>query len=374
MPTSRCLSVLAMSTVLAAGCASPGDRHVYNVRDFGAKGDGRTSDTVAIQSALDAAGRTEGTVYVPSGVYPCHDLRIPPRVTVAAEGQWTYDGKNHGATLLLDSDEARCLVDMTGAKGAKLVGLQLTGRRDAKRTIHGILFDYPEKWSDSEDGIVVDGVKVQYFSGHGLFLNRIWVFSVRRSMFFRNGGSGLALNGWDGFVSDCQFSDNGGHGLGVTQFGATVTFTANRVEWNRKAGLHVDGCDAWNVTGNCFDHNWGPGVEIRGLAASTFTGNVFRRCGRGGQVQAAFSGCKGVSFVGNAFRAGQDDFGKGEFSPDTGLVVEGLSDCVFSGNTFHEGYLKTMIEDRGGHGGGFVLKDNVGRPMVPPAPAVGGQP
>lgn len=32
----------------------------YDVKDFGAAGDGRTKDTAAIQSALDACGRAGG--------------------------------------------------------------------------------------------------------------------------------------------------------------------------------------------------------------------------------------------------------------------------------------------------------------------------
>src|SRR5262245_37280125 len=41
---------------------------VYNIRHFGAKGDGTTVDTVAVQSAIDAcAGDKGGTVLVPAG-------------------------------------------------------------------------------------------------------------------------------------------------------------------------------------------------------------------------------------------------------------------------------------------------------------------
>ena len=43
---------------------------VFNVRDFGAKGDGKALDTVAIQSAIDAAHEDQGgTVLVPAGTF-----------------------------------------------------------------------------------------------------------------------------------------------------------------------------------------------------------------------------------------------------------------------------------------------------------------
>lgn len=41
----------------------------FNVRDYGAKGDAVTKDTLAIQRALDACAGTGGTVHVPRGVY-----------------------------------------------------------------------------------------------------------------------------------------------------------------------------------------------------------------------------------------------------------------------------------------------------------------
>src|SRR4051812_15232639 len=41
---------------------------VFNVRDFGAQGDGKTLDTEAIQKAIDACGKDQGgTVLIPGG-------------------------------------------------------------------------------------------------------------------------------------------------------------------------------------------------------------------------------------------------------------------------------------------------------------------
>ncbi len=54
-----------------------------DVRSLGAKGDGRTLDTVAIQQAIDkAASQGGGTVFFPPGMYPCFSLRLRSRVTL----------------------------------------------------------------------------------------------------------------------------------------------------------------------------------------------------------------------------------------------------------------------------------------------------
>src|SRR5580658_4730447 len=43
---------------------------IYNIRDFGATGDGKTLDTGAVQAAIDACTQDQGgTVLVPAGVF-----------------------------------------------------------------------------------------------------------------------------------------------------------------------------------------------------------------------------------------------------------------------------------------------------------------
>ena len=54
-------SLLALSFVLLSGCAgSLGTGTLFNVRESGAVGDGKTKDTTAIQSALDRCAAAGG--------------------------------------------------------------------------------------------------------------------------------------------------------------------------------------------------------------------------------------------------------------------------------------------------------------------------
>jgi hypothetical protein len=58
-------------------------RGVYDVTAFGAKGDGRTLDTPAINHAIEAAATSGGgTVLFPSGSYLCYSIHLKSHVTL----------------------------------------------------------------------------------------------------------------------------------------------------------------------------------------------------------------------------------------------------------------------------------------------------
>ncbi len=273
--------------------------------------------------------------------------------------------------LQLDSDEADCLLNITGAFGVHLRGLFLQGRRQAKKAIHGVFLNNPEKYSPQEDAIVIDDCKIERFSGHGVHLLRIWLFILRHSIMQGNKGCGVQITGWDGFVTDNQFSGNGSHGFGCDSVGATIMFTANRVEWNHGYGLYLCSGDAWNVTGNCFDRNWGAGLCAMKMRTTTITGNVFRRCGKDSSslaegersCQVRLEECSGLTFVSNVCAAGRDDGGRGTYTPQVGFIVRKLSHSVIASNTLFKGYLQEMTADLGDHGPDYVFVNNVGCPM-----------
>ncbi len=75
---------------------------IYNVRDFGAKGDGNTLDTAAVQAAIDACNKDQGgTVLVPAGVFVIGTIEMKSNVTlhIAQSGKLlgSDDGKQYHA-------------------------------------------------------------------------------------------------------------------------------------------------------------------------------------------------------------------------------------------------------------------------------------
>lgn len=83
----------ASSASPAAGGESSGRVHgarTYNVRDFGAVGDGATLDSAAVQAAIDACHRDQGgTVLVPAGDFLVGTIELKSNVTLhlAAKGR-----------------------------------------------------------------------------------------------------------------------------------------------------------------------------------------------------------------------------------------------------------------------------------------------
>ena len=59
---------------------------IYNVMDFGAKADGKTIDSPAINRAIEAAAQAGGgTVYLPAGEYACYSIRLKSNIHIYLE-------------------------------------------------------------------------------------------------------------------------------------------------------------------------------------------------------------------------------------------------------------------------------------------------
>jgi parallel beta-helix repeat protein len=176
-----------------------------DVRSFGAKGDGVTDDTAAIQSALDAAGASGGqTVLFPAGTYKLTD------------------------TLFVDSNTS-----LVGV-GATSVLLQTTVDRG---TI------YNRKWDDGTgnsninvSSLTVDGGGV---GGIGIAFAGVKGGSVKDVFVKRLTGYGIWLWASGEIIPGFQ----GLPTMNVTVSGCTVTDVID-------VGIEMDASDTCTVTGN----------------------------------------------------------------------------------------------------------------------------
>jgi polygalacturonase len=120
--------------------AAPG---VFDVREFGAKGDGKTLDTEAIQKAMDECGKDGGTVRFPAGTYLSKPITI--------QGSKTTVLLEEGAKLLATGEQAAFLKEGTDwlaaesssdfipfISGKKLTDVTITGK--------GIIDGNGENW------------------------------------------------------------------------------------------------------------------------------------------------------------------------------------------------------------------------------------
>jgi polygalacturonase len=120
-------STFLFSLVLAAfACSTVAHAEaVFNVRDAGATGDGKTLDTDAIQKSLDDCGKAGGgTVLLPAGTYLSKPLVIRTKTTLRLE---------QGATLKATDDPA----DYDRGDGSGKFNDYLTGKDLEDVTIEG---------------------------------------------------------------------------------------------------------------------------------------------------------------------------------------------------------------------------------------------
>jgi len=127
------------------------DPAAVNVKSFGAKGDGVTDDTEAIQKAVNAVPGTGGKVFIPAGTYMVEALqsvRLKSRVTLLmAKGavlKAIPNGAEHYAVLTIENVSDVTVVGGViqgerrrhiGNKGQWGTGIQISGAKDI--TIQG---------------------------------------------------------------------------------------------------------------------------------------------------------------------------------------------------------------------------------------------
>lgn len=350
----------------------------FNIENFGAVSDGKTDCTIAIQTALDEAGKVKGTVVVPCGKYLCGKIKVPPFVSVVGDFAWTFQNYG-GSELVLNCENTDCFIDMTAAFGSRLDGLSVNGA-DKGQKINGVQINWEDRlksreaYGGKEDTVTISNCRIGNFSGNAVHFNGVWCFSIRHSMLCYS-ENGLYLNGCDCFIQDNWFSVNRKAGILSDKSFMSGTFGGNRFECNYGEGVKFNNVGYVQFNGNYWDYNHGCGFYSYGTDEDfdyrghiSFTGNVFYRDGlcdteelKDETIRSShicISDACNVLVNSNDFGVGGGEFGK--FGPLYSVVHKNLCNSIVSGNTMMCGCKEKNILSVGGEKGQVIIKDNVG--------------
>jgi parallel beta-helix repeat protein len=299
----------------------------YNVRDYGAVGDGVTDDTQAIQATINAARAAidaadeiiDAQVYLPEGTYIVSGnpevsasscLRLPGRVTLGGDGADATrlklaDGWDKTVTGIVQTTGD---TQHVGAHDLTLDGnrANTSGRVDGFTTGSAA-------WLDSPDtGVTLSGVALVNCSGNGLNAREnTYGLSVTDSVASGNGLDGFFAhligainpyvdaggfqdnrsegNGRNGFsllldnyrttLADNDASNNDGRGILVQGSlgedpNERVQITGGQVYGNGEEGLQLKLTDFSRVSGVTVHDNGGAGIGLVGSSANSVSGNI----------------------------------------------------------------------------------------------------
>jgi parallel beta-helix repeat protein len=225
-----------------------------SVKDTGAKGDGVTDDTAAIQAAVNRVGGTGGTVSVPDGSYMINAL-----TGVQLKSNMTFQ-MSVGATLkaLPNSAATYAIIRIESVSDVKVTGGTVVGERDAHQGSMG-------EWGMGINllgatGVLIDGVTVKNCWGDGIYIGKntqnVTVSSVTSD---NNRRQGISITWADGVViRDSVFKNTGG----------TAPGSGIDMEPNESPGDHVSNVQ---IVRSQFLNNAGRGINFNAIPAYPVT-------------------------------------------------------------------------------------------------------
>lgn len=372
-------------------------RRSIGVRDvsvYGAKGDGTTDDTEAIQAALTAAQSGEVIYFSPNKSYLISDtLTLFTKTNVSIVGigatlvsdDVDFTQILHGHPMLYVDTCTNCVVsglrfDMDG----------ITGTNNASAIMvedsSDITIEYCEAWGANSNGTFLEGdcdrnvwkdciARDSRNTTRGFWLGNVNTNEFTRQAMVENckafdlAFSGFVIFSDGGRVSGCYSYNNAGSGFVVPGTSSAIVkdlvFTCNHAEGNTFYGFQEDptgsgGIKNISFVGNVSIGNTQGGFLLNESENTMITGNSIKNnIGRGIEIEG---GTTGSVIVGNLIvddqaTATQDDgiqMNTGDGETHTNILI---SDNHIEGNQTHGIELQTTVA--GATFNGVYIKNNV---------------
>ncbi len=266
--TAACFMPLAADAQDAAqrGCVTaPRSPLVVNVKDKGAKGDGRTDDTEAIQAAIDDVGGTGGTVLVPSGTYMVDAVEKKRRLALKSDMTLKLD---KGAILKAIPNNSRkyAVLSISDVSNVTVMGGTLEGDRTEHQGKAGEAGMGLRIERGAKD-VTVAGVTSRKMWGDGFYVEDAKNTKFCAVTADNNRRQGLSIVAADGvLVTDSIFSNT--HG---TRPSAGIDLEPDEPE-QKIVNIRIQNSK--------FLNNAGPGIEIAGkrgaVAKVELSRNMFK--------------------------------------------------------------------------------------------------
>lgn len=315
-----------------------------NVLDAGAKGDGQTDDTAAIQSLIDAKA---GTIRFPAGAY-----RISETLVV--------DLDKVGHTSLSADGTARLIMAGSGP-AIRFVGTHLTGSADPK-SVQPNVWDRQRMPTVEGLAIVGEHVEADGIEAKGTFAMTLRGVHIRKCRH----GVRLVERNRNILIDGCHIYENSGIGVFYDHVNLHQSnISASHISYCHGGGVVVRGGDVRNI------HISGCDIEANMGAEQPPTANVLLDCADGSVAEVAITGCTiqhtkevagsaNIRILGRGFanrRGERMEFNCGNVTigdnvlsdVKTNIHLVGVRGVTITGNTFWQGYEHNLLVEDSHH-------------------------